>query len=243
MILENAVIIAGGKGARLEEKTESLPKPMVPVGGIPLIERVIRWLGKNGVKRVYISVAYKKEKITDYLKDGKEFGIDVRYTYHDAEGGTEDAFRAALEQANIPSDNFYAMNSDQITDLQLDGLTNSHLMSGTIATIVTVKLRTNFGIIEIDNENRITRFQEKDTIPDVLINSGIYVFNQGIRGYLNEGNIEENAFRRLVKDGKIRSFYYDGVWLTINDKKELRKAEDYLSRYNSVMANRSSVKL
>lgn len=235
MILEDAVIIAGGKGTRLEEKTEDLPKPMIQVGGIPLIEKVVGWLGKNGVKNVHISVAYKKEKIIDYLKDGNKLGVNVHYTYHDSEGGTEDAFKAALEQADIKEDNFYAMNSDQITDLQLEGLTNSHLMSGATATIVTVKLRTNFGIVEIDNQNKITKFQEKDTISNILINSGIYVFNQRIRDYLQGGNIEENAFRKLIEEGKIRSFYYDGTWLTVNDKKELKRAEDYLRKYNSVM--------
>jgi len=235
MALETAVIIAGGKGTRLEEKTEDLPKPMVSVGGVPLIERIIKWLKKNEVKNMIIGVAYKKEKIMNYLKDGKDLGVNITYTYHDENGGTEDAFKAAIEQSKIEDENFYAMNGDQITDLQLEGLTNAHLMSKATATIVTVKLRTNFGIIEIDNQNKITRFQEKNTISDILINSGIYVFNKDIKNYLNRGNIEENAFRKLIDDGKIRSFYYDGTWLTVNDKKELKKAEEYLKKYNSVI--------
>ena len=235
MTLETAIIIAGGKGTRLEEKTEDLPKPMIPIARVPLIERVIRWLKTNEVKNLVIGVAYKKEKIMDYLKDGKDLGINIKYTFHDENGGTEDAFKAAIEQSNIKDENFYAMNGDQITDLQLEGLTNAHLMSGAIATIVTVKLRTNFGIIEIDNQNKITKFQEKDTISDILINSGIYVFNKDIKNYLKGGNIEENAFRKLMGEGKIRSFYYDGAWLTINDKKELKKAEEYLKRFNSII--------
>ena len=235
MALETAVIIAGGKGARLEEKTEDLPKPMIPIMGVPLIERAIKWLERNNVKNLVIGVAYKKEKIMEYLKNGKDLGVNITYTYHDEKGGTEDAFKAAIEQSGIQNENFYAMNGDQITDLQLEGLTNAHLMSGATATIVTVKLRTNFGIIEIDNQNRITKFQEKDTISDILINSGIYVFNKDIKNYLQGGNIEENAFRKLVGEGKIRSFYYDGTWLTVNDKKELKKAEDFLKQYNSII--------
>ncbi len=234
MALETAVIIAGGKGTRLEEKTEDLPKPMIPVCGVPLIERIVKWLERNNVRNLVIGVAYKKEKIMDYLKDGKDFGVNIKYTFHDENGGTEDAFKAAIEQSAIKDENFYAMNGDQITDLQLEGLTNSHLMSEATATIVTVKLRTNFGIIETDNQNRITKFQEKDTISDILINSGIYIFNKDIKNYLQGGNIEENAFRKLVDEGKIRSFYYDGTWLTVNDKKELKKAEDFLRRYDSL---------
>lgn len=234
MALETAVIIAGGKGTRLEEKTEDLPKPMISVDGIPLIERVIGWLKKNEVKNMVIGVAYKKEKIMDYLGNGSNLGVNIKYTYHDENGGTEDAFKAAIEQSGIQDENFYAMNGDQITDLQLEGLTNAHLRNGAIATLVTIRLRTNFGIIDVDTQNRITRIHEKWSVPNVLMNSGIYVFNQGIRGYLQGGNIEENAFRKLAAEGKLCSFYYDGEWMTVNDKKELKKAEEFLRRYNGL---------
>jgi len=234
MALETAVIIAGGKGTRLEEKTEDLPKPMVSVGGVPLIETVIRWLKRNDVKNLVIGTAYKKEKIMDYLRDGSKFGVNITYTCHDENGGTEDAFKAAIEQSGIQDENFYAMNGDQITDLQLEGLTNAHLRNGAIATLVTIRLRTNFGIIDVDTRNRITRIHEKWSVPNVLMNSGIYVFSRRIKEYLQGGNIEENAFRKLAAEGKIYSFYYDGEWMTVNDKKELRRAEEFLRKYNGL---------
>jgi len=235
MALETAVIIAGGKGTRLEEKTKDLPKPMIPIGGAPLIERVISWLKQNSVKNLVIGVAYKKEKIMDYLKDGKDLGVNIKYTFHDENGGTEDAFKAAIEQSGIKDENFYAMNGDQITDLQLEGLTNAHLRNEAIATLVTVRLRTNFGIIDVDMQDRITEIHEKWGVPNVLMNSGIYVFNQSIRNYLEGGNIEEKTFRKLAKEGKLYSFYYNGEWMTVNDKKELKKAEEYLKKYTSVI--------
>ena len=234
MTLETAVIIAGGKGTRLEEKAEDLPKPLISIAGIPMIERVIKWLRKNEVKNLVIGVAYKKEKIMEYLRGGEDLGVKITYTCHDAGGGTEDAFKAAIEQSGIKDENFYAMNGDQITDLQLEGLTNAHLKNKAIATLVTVRLRTNFGIIDVDMQNRITKIHEKWSIPNVLMNSGIYVFNQEIKNYLQEGNIEENAFRKLAQEGKIYSFYYDGEWMTVNDKKELKKAEDFLKGYNDL---------
>ena len=234
MALETAIIIAGGKGTRLEEKTEYLPKPLIPVGGIPLIERIVKWLKRNEVKNLIIGVAYKKEKIMDYLKDGSNFGVNIKYTFHDAEGGTEDAFKAAIEQSGIKDKNFYAMNGDQITDLQLEGLTNAHLRNDATATLVTIRLRTNFGIIETDIQNRITKIHEKWSVPSVLMNSGIYVFNQKIRDYFVGGNIEENAFRKLAEEGKLYSFYYDGEWFAINDKKELKKAEEVLKRLDGL---------
>lgn len=234
MSLDTAVIIAGGKGTRLEEKTQDLPKPLIPICGVPFLERIILWLKENDVKNVIIGIAYKKDMIKEYFGDGSEFGINIRYTEHDENGGTEDAFKAAIEQSGIEDENFYAMNGDQITDLQLKGLTNVHIKNGAIATLVTIKLRTNFGIIDVDMQNRITNIHEKWSVPNVLMNSGIYVFNQKIKNYLQGGNIEENAFRKLAKEGKLYSFYYDGEWFSVNDKKELKRAEEFLKEYNSL---------
>src|SRR3989344_4049502 len=178
MILKTAVILAGGKGTRLEEKTEDTPKPLIPVAGKPLLERVISWLKKNGVENVVLGVAYKKDKIKEYFGDGSKFGVKITYVDHDENGGTEDAFKTDIEKSGITDEDFYAMNGDQITDLQLEGLTNSHISSEAIVSVVCVKLKTNFGVIKTDHKGWITEFQEKHEIPNVLINSGIYVFNK-----------------------------------------------------------------
>jgi len=225
MILKTAIVLAGGKGTRLEEKTLELPKPLIPVGRKPLLERVLEWLKKNGVEKVIIGVAYKKEKIKEYFGDGSKFGLKIIYTEHDENGGTEDAFKTAIENSKIEDENFYAMNGDQITDLQLEGLTNFHLQKNSTVTIVSIKLRTNYGIVNVNNQGNIIEFQEKHEVPGVLMNSGIYVFNKEIKKYLSGGNIEENAFRKLTKENKISSFYYDGMWFTVNDKKQLIQAE------------------
>jgi len=227
MILKTAIIIAGGKGTRLEEKTEEIPKPLIKVAGVPLIERIILWLKKEGVENIILGVAYKKEMIKEYLGNGNSLGVNIYYTEHNENGGTEDAFKLAVEKASKLEDNFYAMNGDQLTDLPLKELTKTHLMTGALATIVTVNLKTEFGIVEVD-KNKIISFREKGKVPNVLMNSGIYVFNKKIKDYLEGGNIEENTFRKLARERKLYSFYYPGLWFTINDKKELKKAEEYL---------------
>src|SRR3989344_1914402 len=219
MILKTAIIIAGGKGTRLQEHSKDLPKPLILIGGRPLLERIILLLKKNGVERIILGVAYKKEMIKNYFKDGEELGEKITYTEHDENGGTEDAFKTAIKKSNIKDENFYALNGDQLTDLQLESLTNFHIRNDSIVTISSVKLRTNFGLLEINEKNQIIDFKEKGKIPDKIINSGIYVFNRRIKNFLKGGNIEENAFRKLIKTGKIHSFYHDGIWLTVNDKK------------------------
>tara|TARA_Y100000310_G_scaffold331620_1_gene405495 strand:+ start:608 stop:1333 length:726 start_codon:yes stop_codon:yes gene_type:complete len=236
MNLKTALILAGGKGTRLIEHTKDLPKPLVPIRGIPLLKRIILWLKKNGIENIILGVAYKKEMIINYFKDGSSFGLKIDYVEHDENGGTGDAFREdikqALEKKLIQEENFYAMNGDQITDLQLKDFTNNHLKTGAFATILTVKMKTNLGIVESDSGGKITKFQEKWEIPEIHINAGIYIFNKKIVEYLVGGNIEETTFRTLSKEGKIRAFFYDGIWITVNDRKELKKMEDCLKKFD-----------
>ena len=148
MVFKNAVIIAGGRGTRLGERTEDLPKPLIPINDKPILEWIIEWLVQQGVQRVIIGVAYKKEMVKNYFGDGNGFGIKINYVEHDEKGGTEDAFKADIEQAIrrglIDEENFYAMNGDQITDLNLDEFAKRHLLVNPIVTITTINLRTNF---------------------------------------------------------------------------------------------------
>lgn len=235
MKLKTALILAGGKGTRLSEHTEDLPKPLIPVGGVPLLERIILWLKKNGVENIILGVAYKKEMIINYFNSGTDFGVKIDYVEHDMNGGTEDAFKADIEQALkrdlIKEENFYAMNGDQITDLDLEDLSKAHIKNKAIVTVTTVNLKTNFGVVEKNKKNQITEFQEKGELKDKIINSGIYVFNKKIKDYLEGGSIEEKAFRKLIKEKKIYSFYHPGIWLTMNDKKEMKKIEEFLGEY------------
>lgn len=234
MILKTAVIIAGGRGERLGDIGNGLPKPLVPVAGKPILERILLWLKKNGVEKVVIGVAHKKEMVKDYFKDGSRWGLKIIYTEHDENGGTEDAFRTAIEKSGIDDENFYAMNGDQITDLHLEGPTNKHINSDATATLITTNLKTNFGLIDVDEYNKITKLREKGEVRGFLINTGIYVFNKKIKKYLEGGNIEENAFRKIINEREALSFYYDGMWSSFNDKKELKTAEELLKKFDEL---------
>lgn len=231
MILKTAVIIAGGRGTRLGKIADEIPKPMVKLNGKPILERIVVWLKHNGVERIVIGVAYKKEVIKEYFGDGSKFGVEIVYTEHSPDGGTEDAFTTAIFDSGIKDENFYAMNGDQVTDLQLEGFTNAHIESEAVASVITIRLRTNFGIVETDTDGFITEFQEKKLVPNVKMNCGIYIFNKDIKEYLVGGDIERNTFKQLVSKRKLRSFFYDGMWTSVNDQKELKEAEETISKY------------
>jgi NDP-sugar pyrophosphorylase family protein len=232
MILKTAVIIAGGKGERLGEIGRDMPKPLVPVAGKPILERIILWLKKNGVEKIVIGVGYKKEMIKEYFGDGSKWGVRIIFVDHDENGGTEDAFKTDIEKSGIEDENFYAMNGDQITDLNLEGLTNKHINSNAVVTLVTTNLKTNFGLVQTDEFGKITMLREKGEVRSLLMNTGIYVFNKNIKEHLIGSNIETGAFKRLISAGKVNSFYYDGMWSSFNDPKELRNAEELISKFD-----------
>lgn len=238
MVLKTAIILAGGRGTRFEERTEDLPKPLIPVNERPILERIIEWLKEHGVKKVIIGVAYKKEMIQNYFRDGEDFGVEIAYVEHDENGGTEDAFKSDIEQAIerglIEEDDFYAMNGDQITDLSLRDFGDAHLNNDGIVTIATVNLRTNFGVINVCEDGKVMEFMEKGEVKDKKMNSGFYVFNKKIMGFLSGGNIEENTFRKLIKEGQLCSYHHEGIWFTINDKKELKMAEELMKKIEGV---------
>jgi UDP-N-acetylglucosamine 2-epimerase (non-hydrolysing) len=230
MSLKTAIIIAGGKGTRLKQYTQTLPKPLIPINGIPLIERIIQWLKSNGVENLIVGVAYKKEMVKTFLGDGSKYGLKITYTEHDENGGTGDAFKAAIEQSGIQDDNFYAMNGDQLTDLNLSIASKAHIKSKAFATLITVNLRTNFGIIKTSSNDNILEFQEKPEIENILMNSGIYIFNKAIKKYITGGSIERDTFKKLAKKRKIKSFHHQGLWSTVNDEKQLKKMKTYIEK-------------
>src|SRR3989344_6725315 len=121
MKIETAVILAGGKGLRMLSATIDKPKTMVTVLGKPIIEWILFWLKKNKIRKLVLSVDYKKEVLMKHLGNGKNFGISIVYNDHSGAKETGDAFRSVLENVRLPK-YFFAMNSDQCTDLSLRDL-------------------------------------------------------------------------------------------------------------------------
>jgi len=235
--MDTAVILAGGKGTRLMPLTADKPKPMTEILGKTLIEWIILWLKKNKIKRIVISVDYKKEVIIKHLKNGESFGVEIIYNHHDGAEGTGDAFRSVLENKNIElPETFLAMNGDQIVNLSIKNLTTFHRKHDPVATIVMCPIRSPFGIIEYDKTGTIRKFLEKPILPDTFMNAGIYIFNKSIKKYLpQKGAIENTTFKHLAKNKKLKAYKYMGVFTTVNKLSDIKEAEKTLlnSKLNS----------
>lgn len=228
MVLETAVIIAGGEGSRLAPLTSDRPKTLVEVSGKPILYWILQWLKKNGIKNIVLGVAYKKEKIYDYMKANKNFGFNTEFSEHTVEGGTAEAFRLAIAN-HVKDDTFLALNSDELTNLEVGRVHRTHSeKNDAIATLVLAPFYSKFSIVHFDESKTVTGFKYGSKIDGVYISNGIYVFSNDILKYMPEsGSIEDTVFRKLAGTGKIRSYVMtdDEEWYSINTPKDIKEIE------------------
>jgi len=230
MALDTAVVLAGGPGDRLKPLTNNAPKPLVNVNGKPLLQWIIEWLRSNKVSNVIIGVAYMKEKVMEYFGDGAKFGVNISYSVHTVEGGTSEGFSRAISRF-VDDDVFFAMNGDQIADLNLSKLANFHQKHHPTATIAVTNPPCPFGILEVDEKFDIKGFSEKPRCPSFHCSTGIYVFDKEIKNYLPQnGDVEKTTFPILSKIGGLKAYPFSGFFITINTLKDFIRAEEELKR-------------
>ncbi|MBU0518267.1 nucleotidyltransferase family protein [bacterium] len=169
----HAVIMAGGYGKRLRPLTEDLPKPMLPVGDRPLLERTIARLRSSGIRRVQISTHYMKDKITDYFGDGEAFGVELNYVTEEQPLGTA----GALGLMEISEDPVLVMNGDILTQVDFRAMLDFHCHHDADMTIAVRQygVEVPYGVVETDGVN-VRRIVEKPTMKN-FINAGIYLLS------------------------------------------------------------------
>lgn len=233
MKIDTAVVLAGGPGNRLRPLTEDIPKGMVMIYGKPLLEQIIDWLRDNGVKEVILGVSYLKEKIMEYFGNGETFGVRIKYSLHSVDGGTDEGFLLAISRY-VNTNVFFALNGDQLTNLDLSDVADFHVRHNAIATMVVTNPQCPYGHIQVDDKSNAVGFMEKPHCLHAFCNTGIYVFNKQILQYLPEkGNIEETTFPSLAKKSQLKVYPFKGLFITVNTHKDLATAEQELMRWKS----------
>jgi mannose-1-phosphate guanylyltransferase len=217
-----AVILAGGFGKRLKPLTDDRPKPMIGVGGYPILVWQLDWLRRNKIAHIIICVGHLHEVISKYVGDGEKFGVEVEYSIENEPLGTAGALRNA--SSHIDNDYFFVVNGDTITDL--DPWKLEYDESRNLGCIATVQLRSPYGIVEI-MDNLATGFREKPIIPEYWINAGIYRLSHSVLGMLPErGNIESTTLPQLAAERKLRVRKFDGInWKSIDTHKDVEEAQ------------------
>jgi mannose-1-phosphate guanylyltransferase len=211
-----AIILAGGRGKRLRPITDYVPKPLIPLNNIPIIEWQIRYLRKYGVKEIIICTGYKAEMIRNYLEMKKNLGVKIKFSVEKTPLGTGGAIKQA--GISIKDKSFFVINGDTITNINLKQLAKKP------NSIASIELKTKFGIMEIEN-NRVTKFKEKKEISDLWMNAGIYHLKKEVLKDLPKiGDIEKTVFPDYAKKGKLMTVKFRNVlWYSIDSFKDMEE--------------------
>ena len=219
-----AIILAGGRGKRLKQITDYVPKPLIPLNNIPIIEWQIRYLKKFGIKNFIICTGYKTEQIENFLKIKKNLGVNIKFSKEESPLGTGGAIKKAGNL--IKEKSFLVMNGDVITDINLQ------LLKSKLNSIAAIQLRTKFGIMKVASD-KVVSFGEKKIIPDLWMNAGIYhLSRETIKDLPKKGDIEKTTFPNFSKKGKLYNIKFDKVfWHSIDSHKDIEEcSKDIVSK-------------
>lgn len=220
------VIMAGGRGSRLGSLTEKCPKPMLKIGGRPILETIIELLSTFGFHDFTLSVHYLKEKIIDYFGDGASRGVSINYIVEESPLDTAGAL-GLLKLANDAP--FLVMNGDIYTDLDFGDLLDTHEDSGADATMCVRKFlyQIPFGVVSRDESGKLYGVEEKPNIVQ-WVNAGIYVFNPDILSFVPpKMPFSMTAlFQNLIRVGRnAHTHVVDGLWMDVGRHEDLERAE------------------
>ena len=228
--------MAGGAGTRLRPLTVNRPKPMVPIVHKPVLAHIIELLKRNDFEDAIITLHYFPERVREYFGDGENTGISIRYSVEDRPMGTAGSVK--LAEPNIENDQFLVISGDALTDFDLKQAVEFHHEKGALVTIVLyrVPVPLDYGVVVLDNENRVVRFQEKPEWGSVLsdtVNTGIYVLSTEVLEEIpaeTPSDFSADIFPKLLEKGApVFGYVADGYWCDVGNLREyLRANTDYL---------------
>ncbi len=230
-----ALILAGGKGERLRPLTDTMPKPMVPLCGKPILMHQVEWLKRGGVTDVVFLAGYLWQAIKDYFGDGAAMCIRAHYSLEDSPLGRGGAIRRGFTQVPLEEQTVMVLNGDVVTDESPAAILDRHRKikeanPDHMATIMVVPMVSPYGIVDLDENGSVQGFREKVEIP-YWINAGVYVLDRGVAPELPElGDHETETFPRLAQAGQLAALKSRAFWRSVDSFKDLREAEEGLSR-------------
>jgi dTDP-glucose pyrophosphorylase/CBS domain-containing protein len=220
----NAVIMVGGLGTRLRPLTENTPKPMLYVGGKPILETIVKGFVDNGFTSITMCLGYKSNVIQNYFQDGSKFGASINYIVEDKRMGTAGALTLLNKKLNKP---FFVMNGDLLTNIDFNKMLDFHMMNDSKATmcIREYDIEVPYGVVNVANES-IVSIQEKP-IHSFFVNAGIYLLEPECISLIpnNEFYDMPELFQKMIKNKeRVTSFPLKEYWLDIGRMADYKKA-------------------
>jgi len=231
-----AILLAGGKAERLGEAAQGGPKALVPVAGRPLAAYQVALLAAVGVRRVVVSCAEGQGQ--SFERELAGLGPEIVPVEEPEPLGRGGGLRLAAGALAEPGACF-ALNGDELLDVDFPGLARSHDERDGAATITVTRVRSPFGVVELSEDDVVTGFREAPLLDD-WVSCGVYVLGSEALARLPErGDHETTTFPELVGEGKLRAFRHEGLWITVNTPKDLRLAEKYVGEHPEWLRSQS----
>jgi glucose-1-phosphate cytidylyltransferase len=248
------VILAGGYGTRISEESHLRPKPMIEIGGQPILWHIMKIYSGYGFNEFLICLGYKgymiKEFFADYYVRMSDITYDLarntmRVHRSQAEDWTVTLADTGLETMTggrvkrikeyVGSDDFFLTYGDGVSDVDIKALAEFHKRHGKIATITTVNVPQRFGVMDIDDDSQITRFREKSAEDAHRINGGFMVMNPRVFDYIDGDDtiFERDPLENLSNDGELMAYRHDGFWQCMDTQRDKQTLEALLAEGNA----------
>jgi mannose-1-phosphate guanylyltransferase/phosphomannomutase len=217
-----------------------MPKSLLPLGGKPLLERTIQYLGAYGITEYVLCVAYLKKQIMDSIKDGSHLGVKVEYAEADVPLGTGGQLKTA--ESLVKGGPFLLLNGDIVTNLNISALIAAHKSTGAVATIAVKRFEVKipYGNITVKDGGLIAKFEEKPTL-SYLANAGVYVISEGVFSSIPAGkqcSLEREVFPALLDKGQRLGYYYeDAYWADVGSMGDFERVNDDIALNDQKLAD------
>ena len=225
-----AVVLAGGKGARLAPYTKILPKPLMPIDDMPILEVLLRQMKHSGITDVTLTVGHLSELLKAFFQGGHQWGLNIDYSYEDKPLGTAGPL-ALVKGLNKP---FLVTNGDVLTTLDFKNLLDFHQKEGGIATIAIHQrqVRIDLGVVQSNADHAITGYIEKP-IYDYTVSMGIYVFEPRVLEYIPAGqylDFPDLVLKLIAAGEKVVAYPFDGYWMDLGRPDDYEQASEDFSK-------------
>jgi glucose-1-phosphate cytidylyltransferase len=205
------VILCGGRGTRLRERTREMPKPLVEIGGMPILWHVIQLYAVQGFRRFLLATGYRGTSIKRFVAS-QDWPRDVGVSCVDTGEQTQTGGRLKLLEEQLGDERFCVTYADGLADVDLPALLRFHEKHGALATMTVVRPQLQFGVTEIEDEEVVSGFREKPR-SEHWINGGFFCFEPGVLAYLGEDSVLERApLQRLAAERELRAYRHEGFW-------------------------------
>ncbi|MBN1787187.1 MAG: NTP transferase domain-containing protein [Sedimentisphaerales bacterium] len=218
------VILAGGKGTRLKPYTTVFPKPLMPIGEMPILEVVLRQLKSFGFKKITLSVNHLADLLQTFFGDGSKFGLDITYCMEDKPLGTA----GSISLVNDITENFLVMNGDLLTTLDYGAMVKEHIKSANVATIGVFprKVKIDFGVLDVADNGELMAYREKPEY-EYLVSMGVNAFHKSVLEFIPDKQYLDipTLMMNLKNAGKqVLAYRSECQWLDIGRPDDYERA-------------------